>query len=232
MIRRPPRSTHARTLFPYTTLFRSQDSLPSPETVCVLLTDEAKLITAGVHVGAIGPSFRDPRSGSYYPMIKIVGPMLMKIKHKCDFEPVEVSFTIASGSLIRIDAFNRVGAMNEEFFIDCVDIEWCFRAYAKGFRIFVSTKAVMSHMIGDNRERSLGREISIHSPLRRYYMARNWILLARLRWVPVGFKIREAFCVFTRVPVFLYSVNFNWTYVKYISKGIIHGLMGRGGRYQ
>jgi hypothetical protein len=28
MIRRPPRSTHARTLFPYTTLFRSAESVP------------------------------------------------------------------------------------------------------------------------------------------------------------------------------------------------------------
>src|SRR3546814_2487469 len=30
MIRRPPRSTHTDTLFPYTTLFRSQPLLPPP----------------------------------------------------------------------------------------------------------------------------------------------------------------------------------------------------------
>lgn len=209
-----------------------QDSLTSPETVNALLTDEAKLIAAGVRVGAIGPSFRDPRSGSLYPQIKIKGPMLKKLWLKSDTEPVEVSFIIASGSLIRIDVLKHVGTMNEEFFIDSVDVEWCLRAIAQGYRIFVSTKAIMSHTIGDHRERSLGREISIHSPLRRYYIARNSILLARLPWVPLGFKIREVFCVLTRVPVFLLAVNFNWNYIKYITKGILHGLLGRSGQYK
>jgi rhamnosyltransferase len=209
-----------------------QDSQPSPDIIKNLLEDESQLIATGVRVGAIGPSFRDPRTGSYAPMMRIVGPMIKKVRHKCGTEPVEVSFIIASGSLIRIDVLNRVGTMNEDFFIDVVDIEWCLRARSQGFKIFVSTKAVMTHMIGDTREYSLGREISIHAPLRRYYMARNWILLARLPWVPVGIKIREVFLVFTRVPIFLYSINFKREYVKYVSKGILHGFLGRSGQYK
>ena len=209
-----------------------QDSSPSPCLVDLLLADESNLMAAGIKVGAIGPSFTDLRTGSYYPMIRIVGPMLTQVRNECGSAPVEVSVIIASGSLIRTEVLNRVGAMNEDFFMDCVDLEWCLRASSQGFKIFVSTKAVMTHMIGDTRKRSLGREVSIHSPLRRYYMARNWILLARLPWVPAGLKVREVFFVLTRVPVFLFSVHFKWEYVKFIAKGICHGISGRGGSYQ
>lgn len=210
-----------------------QDSLPSHETVRALLADESKLITAGVHVGAIGPSFCDPHTGSYFPQGRIVGPMLKKvwINPRCG-TPVEVSFIIASGSLIRTEVLKKVGQMNENFFIDKVDHEWCFRARAKGFSMFVSPTAVMSHSIGDFRVRSLGREISIHSPLRRYYMARNAILLARQPWVPAGYRLRELFYVFARMPDFLVSVNFNWNYIKLMLTGVLHGFLGRGGPYK
>lgn len=213
-------------------LFFDQDSLPPSEIVSTLLEEEAQLIAAGVRVGAIGPCFRDPRSGSYYPQARIFGPFLIKVWGSSEAgTPLEVSFIISSGSLVRIDVLKQVGPMNESFFIDMVDFEWCLRASARGFQIFVSSQAVLSHSVGDCRVHSLGREISIHSPERRYYMARNSILLARQPWVPAGYRIRELFSLLLRSMVFLFAVSFKWNYVKFISKGILHGLLGRGGKY-
>jgi len=210
-----------------------QDSQPSSDIVSTLLEDESMLIAAGVRVGAIGPNFRDPRSGSFYPQARIIGPMLKKVWiNPGNGYPVEVSFIIASGSLIRVSILNMVGPMNEVYFIDKVDLEWCLRARAQGFSMFVSSRAVMTHSIGDCRVRSFRREISIHSPLRRYYIARNTVLLARQPWVPAGYRIRELFCVLARTPVFLFAVNFKWDYIKKIVIGILHGFMGRGGQYK
>lgn len=209
-----------------------QDSIPSSNLLFNLLEDEYKLITAGIKVGAIGPIFFDSRTGSFYPLSKISGLILKRIFPQPGSDPFEVSFIAASGSLIRNEVFKLVGSLNEDFFIDCVDFEWCLRARSKGFRIFASQKTIMSHMVGDSRKNSIGREISIHSPLRRYYIARNSILLTRLPWVPLGYKIRELFYFLARVPFFLIAVNFNRSYLKYISKGIIHGILGRSGQYK
>src|SRR3546814_19049972 len=47
MIRRPPRSTRTDTLFPYTTLFRSQFRLATPEQIDMLVPiarDDARLL--------------------------------------------------------------------------------------------------------------------------------------------------------------------------------------------
>jgi rhamnosyltransferase len=209
-----------------------QDTVVPPHLVRALLADEARLLQTGVKVGVIGPCFSDSRSGSLYPQARIAGPFLRKIwlrQGTCD--PVEVSFIIASGSLIQTAVLTAIGAMNEAFFIDKVDIEWCLRARAHGYSAFISPRAVMAHSIGDRRVRLLGREISIHSALRRYYMARNSFLLARQPWVPGGYRLRELFCVLFRTPFFLLAVRFNRNYLKHISMGILHGVLGRGGQY-
>src|SRR3546814_12763944 len=57
MIRRPPRSTRTDTLFPYTTLFRSQSGFPSASMKWRSLTDSGRV--AGDHSSSLGwsPAF-------------------------------------------------------------------------------------------------------------------------------------------------------------------------------
>lgn len=210
-----------------------QDSRVPSDLIGRLLAAEAALTARGVRVGAVGPAFTDPRTGNAYPQARVAGLRLKKLWPQQQGEaPFEVSFIIASGSLIRTAVLREVGGMDESFFIDAVDIEWCFRATARGWRIFVTPDARIVHTIGDRRVRSLGREISIHSPLRRYYMARNDLLLARRRWVPAGFRLRQALGVVLRAPAFLVAVGFDRRYVRHMALGVLHGLLGRGGPYR
>jgi rhamnosyltransferase len=88
----------------------------------------------------------------------------------------DVESVITSGSLIRLATLDRIGAFRDEFFIDYVDSEYCFRARAGGFRVLKTRRPLMSHAIGAaTRHDILGLEkwTSNHSPDRRYYMARN-----------------------------------------------------------
>jgi rhamnosyltransferase len=94
----------------------------------------------------------------------------------------EVKHVITSGSLIPLSVHGEVGPFREEFFIDYVDMEYCYRAKAKGFRILKTRKQLMSHAIGAyTKHRWLWKTkwTSNHSPDRRYYIARNDTVMLR-----------------------------------------------------
>jgi rhamnosyltransferase len=88
----------------------------------------------------------------------------------------EVEFVITSGSLIALSVHAIIGPFREELFIDSVDIDYCFRARAKGYRLIKARKLTMSHAIGASSRHSvlwMNKWTTNHSADRRYYMARN-----------------------------------------------------------
>jgi rhamnosyltransferase len=83
---------------------------------------------------------------------------------------------ITSGTLHSIAAWERLGGFREDYFIDCVDTEFCLRAHARGLQVIAATEPALVHGIGTpSHKRALGRWMmpTNHSPLRRYYMTRN-----------------------------------------------------------
>jgi rhamnosyltransferase len=94
----------------------------------------------------------------------------------------EVESVITSGSLIALATHAAVGPFREEFFIDYVDTEYCFRARALGYCVIQTRRALMSHAIGAATRHSafgVDRWTSNHSPDRRYYIARNDTVMLR-----------------------------------------------------
>nr|WP_319512545.1 glycosyltransferase family 2 protein [uncultured Draconibacterium sp.] len=213
-------------------LFFDQDSIPCNNIVGKLISEEEILMAKGLKLGALGPVYSDSRTHIEYPLARIKGVNLKKIwPSKQKEKTFEVSFIITSGSLIKLNIITEVGQFDENFFIDLVDFEWCFRAKSKGYKIFATKAAKISHSIGDKRIMSLGREISIHSPLRRYYMVRNNILLARKKYVPFGYRMRIIFGIIFRTPRILFAVKWSPNYLKAIARGIKDGILNRGGFY-
>ena len=89
---------------------------------------------------------------------------------------------ITSGTLQSIPAWERMGGFREDYFIDCVDTEFCLRARSRGLHIVQATEPALAHRIGaPSRKWVLGRWMSPtnHGPLRRYYVTRNRISLWR-----------------------------------------------------
>ena len=91
---------------------------------------------------------------------------------------------ITSGSLLNLDAFSKVGPFDEKLFIDEVDHEYCYRAICKGFKIIQFTHIFLEHQLGQNKQvnRLKGgvKTASFHSPLRLYYMVRNFLYVRNL----------------------------------------------------
>ena len=212
-------------------LLFDHDSQPNKDMVSVLGSAYQEMTAKGIKVGALGPVYMDPRTENHYPISVFSGfSLLKKYPIPGDNTPIDASFLIASGSLIPRTTFEKVGGMREDFFIDYIDIEWSFRATYNGLPSYAIPNAKMVHQVGDNRFKMFGREISIHSPLRRYYLARNSVFMVKTGYIDWRYKVREVFYSVSRVFVFLIFVNKRMTYLRYIIKGWSDGFKGKYGK--
>jgi rhamnosyltransferase len=92
-----------------------------------------------------------------------------------------VSYAITSGNLVHLDIWKAAGPFNEDYFIDCIDFDFSLRARARGYAIHKSPAALLYHELGESpaARRLLERFYTQHSPVRRYYMFRNFMYLAQ-----------------------------------------------------
>jgi rhamnosyltransferase len=98
---------------------------------------------------------------------------------------LEQTTVITSGSMVSMDAYAKVGPFRDDFFIDHVDDEYCLRARAMGYKVILCRRPVIRHSIGGAvGKRILGGTVwsSNHSAARRYYMLKNFTVLARAYW--------------------------------------------------
>jgi rhamnosyltransferase len=84
--------------------------------------------------------------------------------------------------------FDKIGLFASEYFIDCVDFEYCYRIRAAGYLVADSRIAVLLHAAGKPgaRHRLFGASFrpTHHTIARRYYMSRNRVALYR-KYFPV-----------------------------------------------
>ncbi len=152
-------------------LFLDQDSVVAENMVNSLM-EAYEAYPMKENLAMIGSSFKDPN-------IQTETLRPMQSGSAC-WE--ETKTTITSGSFLYVDAYKAIGPFRDEFFIDCVDLEYCLRARSLGFKVIVTRKPTMEHQIGRTiMHRVLWRVsgTSNHPPSRRYFMARNRIVLMR-----------------------------------------------------
>ena len=82
----------------------------------------------------------------------------------------------------------------DSYFIDNVDLEWCFRAKSKGLELVGTDNVALYHAIGERSANPLVRSgiVTQHNPARTYYSSRNRIHLYGISYSPWGWKIRDA----------------------------------------
>lgn len=168
-------------------------------------------------VGLVGPAIRNMLKGSHEnePGSVFKG---MSIKSIIVGNATEVSYCIASGSLIPMSVLDEVGGMEEKLFIDGLDLEWCLRARSKGYKIYQTSNTFLEHCLGDGTS----RRIMSHSPIREYYIMRNAVWMIKRGNIPLGYRLRKLCLSIGRL---LQSVSsFSGKYIKADLKGILDGL--------
>jgi rhamnosyltransferase len=168
----------------------------------------------------IGSNYSEPDTGKL---------RFSPVTNGCSWKERRV--VITSGSLVSLPVYGMLGPFRNEYFIDCVDLEYCLRARSRGFEVIRTDKPLMVHGIGQpTRHRLPWREIGVsnHSRIRRYYMIRNNIdmakkyLLREPAWVLASlwarFKSMLLLCVFEEDRL---------AKVRYAAMGLFDGLCSK-----
>lgn len=144
---------------------------------------------------------------------------------------VEKDFIISSGALFPLHAFQTVGMFKADWFIDMIDVEWSYRARTKGFLSFETPRVMMNHNIGENEyPRLFVWEVRIGSPIRQYYLVRNWIFSLKSKSFGMRSKLRIIILLLKKIPLFAIMAP-KRKRIKFILQGIWDGVIGKGGKY-
>ncbi len=97
-----------------------------------------------------------------------------------DIEVRAVSKVITSGSMVNLNYWKALKGFEEKLFIDEVDHEYCYRAITNGYQVCKLLNVSMHHQMGRSVVAGYFGVFAkqprmIHSPLRIYYMVRNYL---------------------------------------------------------
>lgn len=207
-------------------VFFDQDSMVPCD---LLLRLESALCTLNNSV--VCPMSVDEKTNDEYPSHRITKFGYMKdVYAKNSEQLVNVDIVISSGTMTTMETFKKIGYFDEDFFIDFVDIEWCLRGKKCNVNFYIVPNTWMQHIIGDNNIKIGTMTIVRHSPIRTYYKVRNCILLFRKNIHPL-FVLRQIIPAIIHNLVLCFSVESKKDYFFYYFIGIIHGILGKRGKY-
>lgn len=183
----------------------------------ILLLDDDSLATEGM-VAALHEAFTHPQHNN--KPLAMATPALMhagthtlaKLRHfysrwlvlRRPWQADEtyshnIADAIASGSLLRMEAYHACGAFREDFGIDYIDKEYCLRLWMHHYGICAVRSATLLHQLGNGRHHQTiagNVFVSHHNACRRYHISRNRILVWRSYWRHMpGYILHDA-CAF------------------------------------
>lgn len=147
-----------------------QDSHCFPDMVQTLLHVYAACVPPAA---VIGGNYLDTRNSK------------TKVSGSADGGFLDQKTVITSGCLVDARFAQRIGGFREDYFIDQLDHEFCLRVRANSGKVVISRKPVMSHSVGEagGAWLPLLGYLPNHSPLRKYYVARNSIETVASYWL-------------------------------------------------
>jgi rhamnosyltransferase len=222
--------------FDYVTTF-DQDSEPDAGQIGALMRAIEELESTGRNVAAVGPCIVDLRAATRFehPFMRRTIGWPTATHCAAGSKYVETDFLITSGSVISMAAYLGVGQYDPDLFVDYTDMEWCFRALTRGYRLFGICSVTMSHELSAGLSATaLGLTVLGYGPIRRYYYARNAVLLCRRSHVALGWKARLLLGVIGRVLLLPVAVKFSTGWTNdwlMLTRGLMDGIRGISGAY-
>lgn len=154
-----------------------------------------------------------------------------------DSKIAEVENALSAGSLVNIDAFEKMGLFNEVLFAYYVDDDFCLRCRCKKWKIFVCRDALLLHEEGRKEIRKfLGREFIFrnYDVYAYYYISRNGVYMLKsfFKFHRYGrcLRVLERQCS-EIVKVLLFEKN-KWRKICFILRGILDGIRNQYGRLE
>jgi rhamnosyltransferase len=157
-----------------------QDSSPDAEFLPRMLAELESVTRVHGDCSAIGPQLLDDARRGEHP--------------SNDGKPPRRVLTClpTSGLMFRLDAPHADQRFSEDLFLDFVDLDWCWRLGARGWRFFRAMDIGMPHRLGLAQRRLLGLTYHVPAPYRHYFQFRDTLRLTTRSYVPLYSKCRLA----------------------------------------
>jgi len=149
-------------------LLLNNDTLVKDDFITPLL----KLIESDIYVGIVGGKALSPEDGSIVgtggrmDWLRGFGNNIIE-EEKQDMES-EVEFVSGCQMLVKREVLKTVGFLPEQYFLYYEDVDYCFRARAKGWKIYYEPKSIIWHYESASTVRG--------SSSRYYYLTRARII--------------------------------------------------------
>jgi GT2 family glycosyltransferase len=117
-------------------------------------------------------------------------------------EPVEVDSVIGACMIVRRDAIDQVGLLDEDYFLFLEETDWCYRMTKVGWKVYYIPQAKVDHFQGKSAERVKKRARVEFYRSRYHFFKKN---RGRLQWFILlfGLMIRLGFEFLSMVLVSL-----------------------------
>jgi rhamnosyltransferase len=201
-------------------VFFDQDSSPDPGLVAALCAAHAALRGRALLPAAVGPVPIGPSDGQRWKP-----PRYRRGKDRLAI----VDFLLTSGSLVSLSALRAVGPFRADYVIDAIDTEWCFRARARGYGIYVARNLEMVHRIGQGVVRLGPLAFPLQSETRMRSYFRNQAHGLTLRHVPLHWKLRSLIYLPLQLLVFLSRAETKRESAGRLARALLDGVRGRLG---
>lgn len=115
---------------------------------------------------------------------------------------------ITSASLTSVETWKKVNGFWEYLFIDFVDHDFCAKCKNQGIKIVRINDVALLHELGTGEHHTfLGRRVTAlnHSPFRKYYMVRNWLIYMHEHKDVIDYKSVRNSYLFFYLKTFLFE---------------------------
>ena len=159
-------------------------------------------------------------------------------------KPIEPDYITAASVLVRKHLIDRIGLLDEAYFMYIEDLDWSLRAKSEGYKLIYSYKSMIWHKKGSSTGTSgncgnfLGRKSSRPSVKKfsttYYYNIRNRVYFVKKYFLPqrlACFFIYFPFKILRLVSgIYLYNDDHKSLRIKLIFKAVYDGLIGKMGK--
>lgn len=197
-----------------------QDSSPSADFLQAMLKNLDAALSRGNPRICVGPQHVDDALVHPEPL-DVAADRLPRL--------APVSCLATSGMMFPVSHLQSEELFSEEFFLDFVDFDWCWRLGRQGWEFYRALDVAMPHRLGISQRRFLGLTYHVPAPYRHYFQFRDTLRLAFRSHVPLYSKIRLAGLLPLKALVYPFVLDRGGERARWMLRGIVDALHGVAG---
>ncbi len=103
-------------------------------------------------------------------ILRLFLPVKYPSKNRIFENPTEVDSVIGACMIVRKEAMDEVGVLDEDYFLFLEETDWCFRMYKKGWRVYHVPNAEVFHLSGHSKKKTPWRsQIEYYISLYKFF---------------------------------------------------------------